>query len=62
MCDVNEYVVSSLAKTWIFDLDGTLLKHNGYKIDGVADTIFVTDLCHQRKKIDAENKVKMFTF
>lgn len=35
MCDVNEYVVSSLAKTWILDLDGTLLKHNGYKIDGV---------------------------
>lgn len=22
---------SSLNKTWIFDLDGTLLKHNGYK-------------------------------
>lgn len=27
-------VLSSLPKTWIIDLDGTLLKHNGYKIDG----------------------------
>ncbi len=26
--------LSTLSKTWIFDLDGTLLKHNGYKIDG----------------------------
>lgn len=31
-------VLSTLPKTWIFDLDGTLLKHNGYKIDG-KDTI-----------------------
>ena len=27
-------VVSNLNKTWIFDLDGTIVKHNGYKIDG----------------------------
>lgn len=26
--------LSSLAKTWILDIDGTLVKHNGYKIDG----------------------------
>lgn len=25
---------SSLNKTWILDVDGTLVKHNGYKIDG----------------------------
>lgn len=31
-------VMSSLPKTWILDLDGTLVKHNGYKIDGV-DTL-----------------------
>ena len=24
-------VMSALNKTWIFDLDGTLVKHNGYK-------------------------------
>lgn len=26
--------VSPLPKTWILDLDGTLVKHNGYKLDG----------------------------
>ena len=25
---------STLSKTWILDIDGTLVKHNGYKIDG----------------------------
>ena len=30
--------VSALNKTWIFDIDGTLCKHNGYKIDGY-DTV-----------------------
>lgn len=27
-------IVSALAKTWILDIDGTICKHNGYKIDG----------------------------
>ena len=32
---MNETItVSSLNKTWIFDIDGTICKHNGYKIDG----------------------------
>ena len=31
-------MLSTLSKTWIFDLDGTLVKHNGYKIDG-KDTL-----------------------
>ena len=30
--------LSPLNKTWIFDLDGTIVKHNGYIIDGV-DTL-----------------------
>ena len=30
----HELILSTLPKTWIFDLDGTLLKHNGYKLDG----------------------------
>ena len=34
----NKMILSTLSKTWIFDLDGTLVKHNGYKIDG-KDTI-----------------------
>ena len=32
MCEKIE--VSTLPKTWFLDLDGTLVKHNGYKIDG----------------------------
>lgn len=32
MC--KEICVSPLPKTWIFDLDGTIVKHNGYKLDG----------------------------
>lgn len=26
--------LSALPKTWLIDIDGTILKHNGYKIDG----------------------------
>ncbi|EHL04235.1 hypothetical protein HMPREF0322_05155 [Desulfitobacterium hafniense DP7] len=33
-------IVSSLNKTWIFDLDGTVVKHNGHKIDG-HDTLLM---------------------
>ena len=35
---IDPLVLSTLPKTWLFDLDGTLLKHNGYKIDDV-DTV-----------------------
>lgn len=31
---MDKIVLSSLNHTWILDLDGTILKHNGYKIDG----------------------------
>lgn len=30
----EKHVVSPLGKTWILDLDGTIVKHNGYKLDG----------------------------
>lgn len=30
--------LSTLKHTWIFDVDGTIVKHNGYLIDG-ADTM-----------------------
>lgn len=29
-----ELDMSTMNKTWILDLDGTLVKHNGYKLDG----------------------------
>ena len=34
----NKLVLSPLGHTWIFDIDGTVCKHNGYKADG-EDTI-----------------------
>ena len=43
--------LSTLSKTWIFDLDGTIVKHNGYKIDG-QDTL----LDNAKKFIDSIDK------
>ena len=34
----KRFTVSVLPKTWILDLDGTIVKHNGYKLDG-CDTL-----------------------
>ena len=31
----KKLTLSPLGHTWILDLDGTIVKHNGYKIDGV---------------------------
>ena len=33
--NMNSLRLSPLGHTWILDVDGTLLKHNGYLIDGV---------------------------
>ena len=43
----EKLILSTLPKTWIFDLDGTLLKHNGYKMDGL-DTV----LCGVKEYLD----------
>lgn len=32
---MKDLILSTLGHTWILDLDGTIVKHNGYKIDGV---------------------------
>ena len=34
----NKLEMSALNKTWLLDIDGTIVKHNGYKIDGI-DTL-----------------------
>ena len=31
---MEELILSPLGHTWILDLDGTVVKHNGYKTDG----------------------------
>ncbi len=34
-CKMSEVIkVSALGKTWLMDIDGTICKHNGYRIDG----------------------------
>ena len=52
-------VLSTLPKTWVFDLDGTLLKHNGYKLDGI-DTV-LPGVIEYLKTIPDEDKVIIFT-
>lgn len=51
--------LSSLNKTWILDIDGTLVKHNGYLIDG-HDTLLdgVKDFF---KKLSSDDKVVLLT-
>lgn len=38
MNEKKEIILSDLGHTWIFDIDGTIVKHNGYKLDG-KDTL-----------------------
>ena len=51
--------LSSLSKTWILDVDGTIVKHNGYKVDGYdtlldgVEAFFAT--------LPAEDKVILLT-
>ena len=52
-------VLSTLPKTWVFDLDGTLLKHNGYKIDGF-DTVLPGAL-EYLETIPKEDTIIIFT-
>lgn len=52
-------ILSTLPKTWVFDLDGTLLKHNGYKTDGI-DTILPGAIEYLRT-IPEEDKIVIFT-
>lgn len=51
--------LSTLAKTWILDVDGTLVKHNGYKIDGY-DTL-LDGVKEFYSKISPEDKVVLMT-
>ncbi len=55
----EKLILSTLPKTWIFDLDGTLVKHNGYKLDG-KDTLLV-GVKEYLSKIPKEDKIIIFT-
>jgi hypothetical protein len=54
-----ELVLSTLPKTWIFDIDGTIVKHNGYKIDG-QDTL-LPGAKEYIDSIPAEDKIIILT-
>lgn len=51
--------LSTLPKTWIFDLDGTLFKHNGYKMDGY-DTV-LDGAAEYLREIPKEDKIILLT-
>lgn len=51
--------LSTLPKTWIFDLDGTILKHNGYKLDG--EDSLVPGAKEYIANLPKEDKVIIFT-
>ncbi len=55
----NQLNLSTLSKTWIFDLDGTLVKHNGYKLDGM-DTL-LEGVKEYLENIPREDKVIILT-
>ena len=55
----DKLILSTLPKTWVFDLDGTLLKHNGYKIDGY-DTV-ITGALEYLHTIPSTDRIVIFT-
>ncbi|MCI8536570.1 MAG: hypothetical protein HFG68_13600 [Hungatella sp.] len=55
----DKIILSTLAKTWIFDLDGTIVKHNGYKIDG-KDSL-LPSVKKYLDEIPSEDKIIIFT-
>lgn len=55
----EKLILSTLPKTWVFDLDGTLLKHNGYKIDGY-DTV-LDGAAEYLHKLPENDRIVLFT-
>lgn len=55
----RKLILSTLPKTWIFDLDGTILKHNGYKMDG-TDTL-LEGVREYLDTIPVEDRIVIFT-
>lgn len=55
----DELILSTLPKTWVLDLDGTLLKHNGYKTDG-CDTV-LAGVQEYLQTIPLTDKIVIFT-
>ena len=58
-------ILSPLPKTWVLDLDGTLVKHNGYKMDG-RDTLlpgasdFLASICPEDMVIIVTSRTEKY--
>ena len=50
--------LSTLPKTWLFDLDGVLVKYNGYKTDGVDSVL--PGVKNYLKTIPKEDRIVIF--
>lgn len=64
--DEMSITLSTLPKTWLFDLDGTIAKHNGYLIDGfdtaLSNTInFIKSLPETDKIIILTSRSSQFS-
>ena len=55
----TELPLSPLGHTWILDLDGTLVKHNGYKLDGYDS--FLDGAKEFLDRIDPQDMVILLT-
>lgn len=55
----EKLILSTLPKTWIFDLDGTILVHNGYKMDGYDALLLGAK--EYLSEIPVEDKIFIFT-
>ena len=55
----KKLILSTFPKTWIFDLDGTIVKHNGYKLEG-KDTL-LKGAKEYIQSIPAEDKIVLLT-
>lgn len=57
---LDNLILSHLGHTWIFDIDGTIAKHNGYKIDGY-DTLLPGVKQFFNEKIQKDDYVLLLT-
>ncbi|MCI8529298.1 MAG: hypothetical protein HFH82_09135 [Lachnospiraceae bacterium] len=55
----NELILSTLSKTWIFDLDGTIVEHNGYKSRG--EDLLLDGVKEYLDNIPLEDKIIILT-
>lgn len=56
---MNKLVLSALSHTWILDIDGTIVKHNGYLTDG--KDMFLPGAEHFLKSLPSQDMVILLT-